>query len=68
MQVTGHDAKLLADANTNAELVLNDGMNHVIKQVGDDLALNQQSYVAPGMPIDSTLISEIVSFLDGNLC
>ena len=67
LQVTVKDAELLAGANPNAKLTIIDGMNHMLKQVGDDLSLNQQSYVTPDIPLDPALVKEVVSFLIENV-
>ncbi len=67
LQVTPDDARQLAAANPQARLLLIGGMNHVLKQVGDDLTLNQRSYGDPTVPLSPALLPAIVPFLTFNL-
>ncbi len=64
IQVARADAEALKAAQPNAELVIIDGMNHVLKQVaGDDRAANMATYVDPSLPIDSALVDAIADFV-----
>ena len=63
LQVMVKDAELLAAANANAKLLKIEGMNHVLKMVGDDVAKNQKSYSEPTLPLPGQLIDGIVKFI-----
>lgn len=67
LQVTTDDAQRLSAAAPQAQLVLISGMNHVLKQVGDDLALNQRSYGDPTVPLSPALLPAVVPFLKTHL-
>ena len=67
LQVTPDDARRLAAANPQARLLLIEGMNHVLKQVGDDLTLNQRSYGDPTVPLSPALLPAVAPFLKTNL-
>jgi len=64
LQVARANADALKAAQPRAELVVIDGMNHVLKQVaGDDRAANMASYADPALPIDPTLVAQIARFV-----
>jgi len=65
LQVTTEDAKLLAQANKSAKLVLISTMNHVLKDVGDDKDANSKTYNDPGLPVNGELIKVIAEFITG---
>lgn len=67
LQVTPDDARRLAAADPQAELRLIPGMNHVLKQVGNDLTLNQRSYGDPTVPLSPALLPVLVPFLKTSL-
>ena len=67
LQVTPDDARRLAAADPQAKLLLVPGMNHLLKQVGDDLALNQRSYSDPTVTFSPALLSALVPFLKTSL-
>lgn len=67
LQVTPDDARRLAAADPQAKLLLIPGMNHLLKQVGDDLALNQRSYGDPTVPLSPALLPTVVPFLKSSL-
>lgn len=62
-QVTVDDAKALKQANANAELVIVNGMNHVLKVVPRDSMSQRQSYGDPSLPVAEALSKSMVSFL-----
>jgi len=45
--------------------VIVDGMNHVLKMVGTDDALQQKSYASPDLLVAPQLIDAVSSFVDG---
>ena len=64
IQVSVTDAKLLAAAQPNAKLVLVPTMNHVLKDVAsDERSANLATYADPSLPVDSTLVDAIASFV-----
>jgi len=65
IQVKEDEAKTLAAAAPGARLVIVDGMNHVLKMVGTDDALQQKSYASPDLPVAPQLIDAVSSFVDG---
>jgi pimeloyl-ACP methyl ester carboxylesterase len=62
IQVKMLDARLLSASAPHAHLVIVDGMNHVMKDVGDDRMAQLNSYGDPSLPVDSRLIEAVVSF------
>ena len=67
LQVTPDDARRLSAADPEARLLLIPGMNHLLKQVGDDLALNQRSYGDPTVTFSPALLPAVVPFLKTSL-
>jgi len=63
IQVTVKDAENLSEANKNAELVIIDKMNHVLKIIDGDKEDNLASYNNETLPISETLVDKIVSFI-----
>lgn len=63
-QVTESEAELLKKGNPEAELVLLEGMNHVlIKIEGDDTLTNSKSYNEPALPLHPDLVPTITAFI-----
>lgn len=58
------DAKRLADSNGGANLLLIDGMNHVLKIVSNDQDKQVSSYSDPALPAAPNLISVIINFVN----
>jgi pimeloyl-ACP methyl ester carboxylesterase len=63
LQVKLADAEALKSAKPDARLVVVDGMNHVMKSVGLDTALNQASYSDPSLPVAPELVDAVAGFL-----
>lgn len=64
VQISVADAKALATAQPKARLVLIPAMNHVLKDVAsDDRAANVATYADPSLPVDSTAVDAIASFV-----
>jgi uncharacterized protein len=63
LQVTVENARRLSTAYPQAELVLIEGMNHVLKEAPIERAANLASYADPGLPLSPELIRRIKSFL-----
>lgn len=65
IQVSANNAKILAKANESAEVVIIEGMNHILKEITGDLQRQIKSYADPSLPIASELIEQIVGFAKG---
>jgi pimeloyl-ACP methyl ester carboxylesterase len=64
IQVSTADARALAAAQPKAKLVLIPAMNHVLKDVAsDERAANIATYSDSSLPVDSTLVDAIASFV-----
>lgn len=64
IQISTADARSLAASQPKAKLVLIPTMNHVLKDVAsDDRAANVATYSDSSLPVDSTLVDAIVSFV-----
>jgi pimeloyl-ACP methyl ester carboxylesterase len=64
IQVQPSEAEALAAAAPRAKLVLVEGMNHLLKMVGEDEALQQKSYGSPELPVAPQLIDALSSFVN----
>ena len=62
LQVEDKEVQLLKEAQPKAQLLLIEGMNHVLKKV-KTLEENQQSYLNPDLPIPEELVEGIASFI-----
>lgn len=66
IQVGEADARLLKQADPQANLVLLPNVNHVLKSVTtDDLRANIATYADPGLPLASGVVDAIADFLTG---
>ncbi|MGM0896413.1 MAG: alpha/beta fold hydrolase [Bacillota bacterium] len=63
LQVPARDAELLHEAKPGSELLVVDGMNHVLKQVPDDREANMAAYADPELPLADGLVDQIAQFL-----
>lgn len=64
IQVSVEDAQLLHKARPEAQLVLIDGMNHVLRIVPNDLEQQLRSYRNPKLPLANELTRHILAFID----
>ncbi len=64
IQVKVEDAELLSAASANGEMVILEGMNHVLKNAPEDRGLNVQTYNDPSLPLAEGLIEAIVNFIN----
>ena len=62
LQVEDKEVQLLKEAQPKAQLLLIEGMNHVLKKV-KTLEENQLSYLNPDLPISGELVEGIASFI-----
>lgn len=63
LQVSVKDAENLSQTNKNAELVIIDKMNHVLKIIDGDKQANMASYNNENLPVSETMVNKIVSFI-----
>ncbi len=63
IQVSVEDARKLAAEAKHPELVIVDGMNHVLKESGTERLKNLATYNNPDLPVAGELISSIVKFI-----
>jgi pimeloyl-ACP methyl ester carboxylesterase len=63
IQVKVADAQALAAAQPAAKLAIIEGMNHVLKIVGDDQALQVKSYGSADLPVAPALIDAVATFV-----
>ncbi len=62
-QVSIVDAERLKAAAPRATLALLPGVNHVLKQVGDDPAANRAAYADPSLPVAPALVEAVARFV-----
>lgn len=65
VQVEVEDAKRLQAAKPDAELVLVDGMNHMLRISPQDISEQRDSYNNPELPLASALGTRVVDFIHG---
>jgi alpha-beta hydrolase superfamily lysophospholipase len=63
IQVNAAEAEALKQADPQAELVVIDGMNHVLKAVPADPAQQRSSYSDPALPVAPQLIEHVAAFI-----
>jgi len=63
-QVQVSELHLLASANPNAQTVIIENMNHILKEVDNMGMENQRTYNNPSLPIIPKLIEVIVDFIN----
>ena len=63
VQITVADAHALHAARPDAELVILEGMNHILKQVPADPMQQQASYSDPSLPVVPELLERASAFL-----
>ncbi|HSB92210.1 MAG TPA: hypothetical protein VLC28_03795 [Flavitalea sp.] len=67
IQVDTSDAKQLARSNPAAQLVIIDGMNHVLKTTVIDRKENLKTYFDPSLPLADKLIPTITGFVKAKM-
>ncbi|MBT9268632.1 lysophospholipase [Pseudomonas sp. MG-9] len=65
MQVGVGDARALKAAKPDAELVVIEGMNHVMRIVPADVKRQLASYKDPNLPLAAELGGKLIEFIDG---
>lgn len=64
IQVPESEAQLLKEAEPEAELMLVEGMNHVLKDAPENRDENLATYTNPDLPLADGLVEGIVDFLN----
>lgn len=62
IQVSEEDAKRLAEIG-RAELVILDGISHVLKPGSKDMQANIMSYNSPDTPVDASVVKAVADFI-----
>lgn len=65
IQVSVDDANALHTAKPEAQFLIIDGMNHVLKAVSADMTEQMASYSNPTLPVVPQLIDTIAAFIQG---
>ncbi|MGN6265153.1 MAG: alpha/beta hydrolase [Ginsengibacter sp.] len=63
IQVKVKDAQNLHEANKRSILKIVPGMSHTLKNTGADCEDQQKTYTDGSMPLDGTLVKDIISFM-----
>jgi pimeloyl-ACP methyl ester carboxylesterase len=63
IQVSVDDAKLLSAAKPDAQLLIIDNMNHILKEAEADRQKNIATYTNPDLPLKQELVQGIVLFI-----
>lgn len=63
IQVPVKDAELLSKASEKADLVLIEGMNHILKDAPEERNANMMTYSNPKLPLSDGVLSAIVDFV-----
>ena len=63
LQIAVDDAERLAAARPDAELMVVDGMNHILKDAPPDRAANLATYADPSRPLSAAVVPAIARFL-----
>lgn len=65
IQTTIEDAENLSKSNKNAQKVIIEKMNHVLKTAEFDRIKNIETYNNPELPINAKLVTETINFIKG---
>ncbi|MHB1921763.1 MAG: DUF3887 domain-containing protein [Chitinophagaceae bacterium] len=65
LQVGTGNARLLLLADPRAKMVLIGPMTHLLKDAAEDRASNLATYTDPSLPLDTTLVNQILKFTHG---
>ena len=63
IQIPANEAEKLASANSNSQLVIIEGMSHILKEAPKNRLLNIQTYGNPKLQLKEGLIDAVVSFI-----
>ena len=65
LQVQVNDANNLHEANKKSTLDIISNMSHTLKNAGENCVDENKTYTDGSMPLDQTLVKDIVSFIQG---
>ena len=65
LQVAETEAELLKEANPDADLVIIENMNHILRKIEGDQLENSKSYNEAGLPLHPDLVPKLVEFIEG---
>jgi len=65
LQATVADFSALTEAAPRAETVLVPGMNHVLKEVSADVAVNNAAFSDPSYNVSGALVMAVADFIAG---
>lgn len=63
LQTTVVDARVLAEAQPDARLVIWDGVNHLLKVAPADRAANLATYADPDLPLADGVVEDVAGFI-----
>jgi hypothetical protein len=63
LQTTVQDAQALKAGQPKAELVVLDGVNHLLKDAPADRAANFATYAKPDLPLDNRIVPTVAGFI-----
>ena len=63
IQIPVNEAEKLSSANSNSQLVIIEGMSHILKEAPQNRLLNIQTYGDPELQLKEGLIDAVVSFI-----
>ncbi|MBN8236213.1 alpha/beta hydrolase [Halobacillus kuroshimensis] len=66
IQIPVEEAERLKEAAPKSELLLVEGMNHVLKEAPEDREGNLETYADPDLPLPETLTEPLIIFLQTN--
>ena len=64
IQVSVDNSKILSVSNKKAKLVIIEGMNHILKEIPDNMQQQLLSYSNPGLPVMPELVEQIGRFIE----
>ncbi len=64
LQVKVKDAEALKKADKKAELVIIEGMNHILKEAGTDKEKNMETYDNPDLPLHPEYSKAVILFIN----
>lgn len=65
LQVGETEAQQLKEAHPDAQLVILENMNHILRKIDGDDLMNSKSYNEPGQPLHPDLVGHLVEFIRG---
>ena len=66
LQVSISDAESLHNNKIDSQLLIIEGMNHVLKSIGPDLKEQVASYSDPKLPVNEKIVTAIFDFIEKN--